>query len=53
MKIAIDFSGWLLIDLDHIPNYGEAQEYVMKTISNQYEEILIGELHTDNIEPLK
>ena len=53
MKVAIDFSSWIFVESDHIPDAEEAQELILKAISGKREGITFGTIQLDGVEPLK
>ena len=53
MKVAIDFSSWIFVESDHIPDAEEAQELILKAISGKREGITFGAIQLDGVEPLK
>lgn len=53
MKVAIDFSSWIFVESDHIPDAEEAQEWILKAISGERERITFGAIQLDGVEPLK
>ena len=53
MKVAIDFSSWIFVESDHIPDTEEAQEWILKAISGEHEGITFGTIQLDGVEPVK
>lgn len=49
MKVAIDFSSWIFVESDHIPDAEEAQEWILKAIAGKREGITFGAIQLEGL----